>query len=75
MPDAFHALEETVTRDVTRALAEDVGAGDLTAALIPADRTSHARRFTQSRCKRKVERSINYPPKRSRRYVAGVNDG
>ncbi|HSW82524.1 MAG TPA: carboxylating nicotinate-nucleotide diphosphorylase [Usitatibacter sp.] len=47
MPDAFHALEETVTRDVTRALAEDVGTGDLTAALIPADRTSHARLMTR----------------------------
>jgi nicotinate-nucleotide pyrophosphorylase (carboxylating) len=47
MPDAFHALEETVTRDVTRALAEDVGTGDLTAALIPADRTSHARLLTR----------------------------
>jgi len=29
--------------DAARALAEDIGAGDLTAALIPADRTSHAR--------------------------------
>jgi nicotinate-nucleotide pyrophosphorylase (carboxylating) len=47
MPDAFHALEETVTRDVTRALAEDVGTGDLTAALIPAERTSHARLLTR----------------------------
>ena len=47
MPDAFHALEETVTRDVTRALAEDIGTGDLTAALIPADRTSHARLLTR----------------------------
>ena len=47
MPDAFHALEESVTRDVTRALAEDVGTGDLTAALIPADRTSHARLMTR----------------------------
>jgi nicotinate-nucleotide pyrophosphorylase (carboxylating) len=47
MPDAVHALEETVTRDVTRALAEDVGTGDLTAALIPADRTSHARLLTR----------------------------
>jgi len=47
MPDAFHALEETVTRDVTRALAEDVGTGDLTAALIPAERTSHARVLTR----------------------------
>jgi nicotinate-nucleotide pyrophosphorylase (carboxylating) len=47
MPDAFHALEETVTRDVTRALAEDVHTGDLTAALIPAERTSHARLMTR----------------------------
>ncbi|HEX3059729.1 MAG TPA: carboxylating nicotinate-nucleotide diphosphorylase [Usitatibacter sp.] len=47
MPDAFHALEETVTRDVTRALAEEVGTGDLTAALIPAERTSHARLLTR----------------------------
>jgi nicotinate-nucleotide pyrophosphorylase (carboxylating) len=47
MPDAFHALEETVTRDVTRALAEDVGTGDLTAALIPPERTSHARLLTR----------------------------
>lgn len=43
MPDAFHALEESVTADVTRALAEDVGAGDLTAELVPADRRSKAR--------------------------------
>jgi len=47
MPDAFHALEETVTRDVTRALAEDVGTGDLTAALIPPDRVSRARLMTR----------------------------
>ena len=47
MPDAFHALEETVTRDVTRALAEDVGTGDLTASLIPEDRTAHARLMTR----------------------------
>jgi nicotinate-nucleotide pyrophosphorylase (carboxylating) len=47
MPDAFHALEETVTRDVTRALAEDIGLGDLTARLIPADRTAHARLMTR----------------------------
>jgi nicotinate-nucleotide pyrophosphorylase (carboxylating) len=47
MPDAFHALEEVVTRDVTRALAEDVGAGDLTAALIPAERMSRARLMTR----------------------------
>jgi nicotinate-nucleotide pyrophosphorylase (carboxylating) len=47
MPDAFHALEETVTRDVTRALAEDVGLGDLTARLIPEDRQAHARLMTR----------------------------
>jgi nicotinate-nucleotide pyrophosphorylase (carboxylating) len=47
MPDAFHALEETVTRDVTRALAEDVGAGDLTARLIPVDRQARARLMTR----------------------------
>ncbi|HUQ28106.1 MAG TPA: carboxylating nicotinate-nucleotide diphosphorylase [Usitatibacter sp.] len=47
MPDAFHALEETVTRDVSRALAEDVGAGDLTAALIAPERVSKARLITR----------------------------
>ena len=35
MSDPFHDLEETVTIDVTRALAEDVRDGDLTASLIP----------------------------------------
>src|SRR5688572_10530886 len=47
MPDAFHALEETVTRDVTRALAEDVGTGDLTAHLVPAGAQAHARLMTR----------------------------
>ncbi|HEX4780591.1 MAG TPA: carboxylating nicotinate-nucleotide diphosphorylase [Usitatibacter sp.] len=47
MPDAFHALEEAVTRDVTRALAEDVGSGDLTARLVPSDRTANARLLTR----------------------------
>jgi nicotinate-nucleotide pyrophosphorylase (carboxylating) len=47
MPDAHHLLEETVTRDVTRALAEDVGSGDLTARLVPEDRTAHARLMTR----------------------------
>jgi nicotinate-nucleotide pyrophosphorylase (carboxylating) len=47
MPDAFHALEETVTRDVTRALAEDIGTGDLTAKLIPEERTARARLMTR----------------------------
>ena len=43
MPDAFHLLEESVTADVARALQEDVGTGDLTARLIPAERMAHAR--------------------------------
>ena len=47
MSDPFHALEETVTDDVTRALREDVGTGDLTAALVPADRMGHARLMTR----------------------------
>jgi nicotinate-nucleotide pyrophosphorylase (carboxylating) len=47
MPDAFHALEETVTRDVTRALAEDVGTGDLTANLVPTGSTASARLLTR----------------------------
>lgn len=47
MPDAFHALEETVTADVTRALREDVGLGDLTAKLVPEGRSGHARLLTR----------------------------
>jgi nicotinate-nucleotide pyrophosphorylase (carboxylating) len=47
MPDAFHLLEETVTRDVTRALAEDVGTGDLTARLIPEHDRGRARLMTR----------------------------
>jgi nicotinate-nucleotide pyrophosphorylase (carboxylating) len=47
MADLFHALEETVTRDVTRALEEDIGTGDLTARLVPEDRNGHARLMTR----------------------------
>jgi nicotinate-nucleotide pyrophosphorylase (carboxylating) len=47
MPDAFHLLEETVTTDVTRALQEDVGTGDLTARLIPEARAGTARLMTR----------------------------
>ena len=47
MPKTFEftpaALAQLAQDDVTRALAEDVGTGDLTAALIPADRATHAR--------------------------------
>jgi nicotinate-nucleotide pyrophosphorylase (carboxylating) len=47
MPDAFHLLEETVTRDVTRALEEDIGTGDLTARLVPEHKVGHARLMTR----------------------------
>jgi nicotinate-nucleotide pyrophosphorylase (carboxylating) len=47
MPDAFHLLEETVTRDVTRALAEDVGTGDLTARLVSPTAGARARLLTR----------------------------
>jgi nicotinate-nucleotide pyrophosphorylase (carboxylating) len=47
MSDIRHLLEEAVTTDVTRALKEDIGTGDLTAGLVPADRTAHARLMTR----------------------------
>ncbi len=47
MPDTLHTLEEAVTNDVRRALAEDVGTGDLTAALLPEGRVAHARLLTR----------------------------
>ncbi len=47
MADPFHALEETVTRDVTRALEEDIGTGDLTARLVPEGRGAQARLLTR----------------------------
>lgn len=47
MPDAFHALEETVTTDVTRALQEDIGLGDLTARLVPEAKMCRARLMTR----------------------------
>ena len=39
----MHDLEEVVTTDVTRALAEDIRSGDLTASLIPSAARGHAR--------------------------------
>lgn len=48
MPDLHHAVEEAVTADVTRALAEDVGTGDLTARLVPADRMARAQVLTRA---------------------------
>ena len=47
MSDGFHLLEEAVTADVTRALQEDVGTGDLTAALVPEHRAARARLLTR----------------------------
>ncbi|HUP97646.1 MAG TPA: carboxylating nicotinate-nucleotide diphosphorylase [Usitatibacter sp.] len=47
MSDPFHALEETVTADVTRALQEDVGLGDLTARLVPEGKRGQARLMTR----------------------------
>ena len=47
MPDPFHALEEAVTTDVTRALQEDMGGGDITARLVPAGKTASARLLTR----------------------------
>ena len=47
MPDQYHLLEEAVTADVTRALQEDVGTGDLTARLIPEGKTGTARLMTR----------------------------
>ena len=45
--DLSHALEEAVTADVTRALREDVGLGDLTARLIPEGQQGRARLMTR----------------------------
>lgn len=43
----LHDLEEAVTADVTRALAEDVRTGDLTASLVPAEARAKARLLTR----------------------------
>ena len=42
MSDKKHDLEEVITEDVSRALREDVGGGDLTAMLIPPSAHGHA---------------------------------
>jgi nicotinate-nucleotide pyrophosphorylase (carboxylating) len=47
MPDPFHALEEAITADVTRALQEDIGHGDLTAKLVPEGKPAKARLMTR----------------------------
>jgi len=47
MPDSLHTLEEAITADVRRALDEDVGTGDLTAALLPEGKVVRARLITR----------------------------
>jgi nicotinate-nucleotide pyrophosphorylase (carboxylating) len=47
MADPLHNLEAAITTDVTRALQEDVGTGDLTASLIGAATRGHARVITR----------------------------
>ena len=43
MSDKMHDIEAVITEDVSRALREDVGDGDLTASLIPGTARGHAR--------------------------------
>ncbi len=47
MSDLLHDLEATITQDVTSALAEDVGSGDLTAGLIAASAAGKASVMTR----------------------------
>lgn len=47
MSDLMHDLEAAITDDVTSALAEDVGSGDLTAGLIAASATGKASVMTR----------------------------
>jgi nicotinate-nucleotide pyrophosphorylase (carboxylating) len=44
----LHDIEEAVTRDVTAALLEDMGSGDLTAQLIPASKQAVASVMTRA---------------------------
>ena len=43
MSDKLHDIEAAITEDVSRAMREDVGSGDLTALLIPEAARGHAR--------------------------------
>ena len=47
MPEPCPPPDEAIAADVARAIAEDVGAGDLTAALVPAASTARARLVTR----------------------------
>ncbi len=44
------SLADDITKSVAAALAEDIGAGDITAQLIPADQTAEARIITRENC-------------------------
>lgn len=46
----IHDLETVITDDVTRALAEDIGTGDRTAALVPAKAQALAHVITRQDC-------------------------
>ncbi|MBL8517656.1 MAG: carboxylating nicotinate-nucleotide diphosphorylase [Betaproteobacteria bacterium] len=46
----IHDLEAVITADVTRALEEDIGAGDRTAALVPAKAQALAHVITRQDC-------------------------
>ncbi|WP_323815320.1 carboxylating nicotinate-nucleotide diphosphorylase [Cellvibrio sp. NN19] len=43
-------LSDDITKNVALALAEDIGTGDITAQLIPADQTAEARIITREDC-------------------------
>lgn len=48
MPNlTLDSLQSTIVDDVRRALAEDVGDGDITASLIPAERQADGRIITR----------------------------
>ncbi|HEY8569825.1 carboxylating nicotinate-nucleotide diphosphorylase [Microbulbifer sp.] len=47
---AIPNLQQDIQRAVTHALAEDIGDGDITAQLIPADRQARARVITREDC-------------------------
>ncbi|ODS23679.1 nicotinate-nucleotide diphosphorylase (carboxylating) [Candidatus Endobugula sertula] len=50
MPAISEALQKDITRTVTQTLQEDVGSGDITAELIPADQQAKALTITREDC-------------------------
>src|SRR5690625_6480229 len=47
MPTVTTALAEAIRQNVTQALAEDIGSGDITAQLIPPEQQARARVITR----------------------------